>query len=145
MWSFVLHKRIMASAAFSSITYISICHIAHKREFFFCQSYTWKKFVWFLSSSQNGTVLAVHIVTSVRNKGKTGEITKFLIIMKTKSKNWVWKNLGIVAIFLKVIDKINVSSIPWKSVEESSHFPMKEGSYPISPYPGTPDITLFKG
>lgn len=61
MWSFVLHKRIMASAAFSSITYIFICHIAHKRAFFHCYSYTWKIFVQFLSSCLKWTLLAVCI------------------------------------------------------------------------------------
>lgn len=33
MWSFVLHKRIMDSVLFFSITYISICHFVHKSFF----------------------------------------------------------------------------------------------------------------
>lgn len=30
MWSFVVHERIMSSVLFFSITYISICHVAHE-------------------------------------------------------------------------------------------------------------------
>lgn len=43
MWLFVLHKRIMASVLFFSITYISICRIVHGFGLF------WEGFCMFVS------------------------------------------------------------------------------------------------
>jgi len=66
----------MASAAFSSITYISIRHIAHKGYFFvkvipeiFLYAFSFLSLKWDCAN--------MHHVTSARNEGKTQEIQTF--------------------------------------------------------------------